>query len=72
MILIFFIYSLFACEFNLNIPYDDHTYEYLYEIPEAEFTALGIWTRYFAFNNVDFDEVKEKYFGREINKYTII
>ena len=47
MILIFLINKILACEFNFTL--NENNNRLSYKIPQEEFTAFGIWTRYYAF-----------------------
>ena len=58
MIKILLIVQLLACEFNFI--YNQDTKEVKYDIPQAEFTAFGIWTRYYAFY-LDISIQKQQY-----------
>ena len=63
MILIFLINIVFACEFNFTLNQDNEELEY--NIQQAEFTAFGIWTRYYAFyQNISIDK-EMIYYGED-------
>lgn len=49
MILFFLINKILACDFTFT-PNENNNWLY-YTIPQVEFTAFGIWTRYYAFYN---------------------
>ena len=65
MILIFLINKILACEFDFTLNQDSK--DLSYKIQQKEFTAFGIWTRYYAFyQDISIDKDATYY---EIDQY---
>ena len=70
MFLLFFI-QLLSCEFDFVYGEEsEYSEELTYEIPQADFSALGIWTRYYAFFwDISIEKEKYSYNGRLFYAY---
>ncbi|KAM3133773.1 hypothetical protein pb186bvf_014182 [Paramecium bursaria] len=69
MILLFLINHLLACEslFNQDMK------QLSFDVSQADFTALGIWTKYYAFYlDISIQKAKYQYQGRQFDAYQII